>query len=307
MDGASTASFNEHGASGSGPARDHHLGPYRSFRQAFRFTTTDPTLATLLDDLFHALLDPAPSVDVRATDYRITPPVRGRPGEVLRDGEVLGRTSDPASLLRRLLWAVNQHVTLGTAPDRLLLHAAAADLDGIGVLIPAQMGSGKSTLVAGLLDRGLSYLTDEAATVSPDLSLEGYAKPLSIDPGAWEVLAHHRPRDPATSHYFSSQWQIAPHHLAPIRRRTQLGLIVFRRFQPHTPLRLARLDAFDALRAAIATTFTADRPYPPEAHVRELAAVVEQVPSYSLVGGDLTDSCAAVLATLHEVAALPRS
>jgi hypothetical protein len=280
---------------------DHRLGPYVAFGRPFLLSTPSRSLAGLLSELYAPLAEP--DAGEGATEFRIVPPTDGTYGSVHRDGELLGRGSHPATVLGKLIWAVNQ-LAIGSATDRLVLHAAAADLDGTGVLIPAQMESGKTTLVTGLLDRGLGYLTDEAASVTTDLVLEGYAKPLSIDPGSWDVLPHHRPTlEEELAPYLENQWQIPPDRFAPVLRRTRLGLIVFRRYAAGTPMRLEQLDAADALEPAIESTFIGNGPYLTTARVRELAAILDRVPAFELVGGELAEACEAVIGQLRTITA----
>lgn len=63
---------------------------------------------------------------------------------------------------------------------RLLLHAGAVDLPGIGtVLLVGESGAGKSTATTRLGRRG-TYLTDELTNVEPETGLlEAYPKPVS--------------------------------------------------------------------------------------------------------------------------------
>jgi hypothetical protein len=278
----------------------HVLGPYAVFGQRFQLRTPDPVASAMLEELYAAMaVDPAEVGHLdEVVDYRFVPPIGDEHGSVFRDDQLLGRGSQPATLLGRLVWAINQQVIKGT-PDRLLLHASAADLDGVGVMVPAKMESGKTTLVTGLLDRGLGYLTDEAASVTTDLVLEGYAKPLSIDKGAWEVVPHHEPSDDEVAAYFSTQWQVPAQRISRVVDRSRLALIVFRRYEPDTPLRFERLRVADAVRPMIESTFVTDRPHLPADRLRELVAVLEQVPAYELVGGELDEACEAVIRTLR--------
>ena len=82
------------------------------------------------------------------------------------DGQPVIRTPSEPQALVYLLWQLNRSVV--AASDRyLLVHAAAATNGGAAGLLPASMNSGKTTLVAGLVQRGLGYLTDEAAAIDP--------------------------------------------------------------------------------------------------------------------------------------------
>jgi hypothetical protein len=295
---------------------DHRIGPCRVFDQRFELATTDAGLAGLLRELYEATIEvspPGPRADQRAaadratgpqapaTVYRLLPPRGEQLGVVARDDEVLVTSQRPATLLGRLVWAINRQVIDGTT-DRLLLHAGAVDLDGAGVVIPAEMESGKTTLVTGLLDRGFGYLTDEAASVTTELVLEGYAKPLSIDPGSWEVLAHHDPALAAElAPYLERQWQVPAQRIGPVVRRTRLEMIVFRRYEPETPTRLAPVSPGTAVRLVVGSTFVTDREHLALDRLHELAAICGQVPAYELVGDDLAAACDMVVSELARI------
>jgi hypothetical protein len=288
---------------------DHVIGPCRVFDQRFVIHTTDAEVAALLTDLYAATLEDAPGpADAEApiTRYRFLPPQAPDDGDgderglVARDAEVLVTSTRPSTLLGRLVWAINRQVIDGSA-DRLLFHAAAAELDGVGVLIPADMEAGKTTLMAGLMDRGAAYLTDEAAAVDPDdLTLEGFPKPLSIDRGSWEVLAHRRPEvlDGELADYLATQWQVPGATMGRVAQRTTLGLVVFRRFVADEPTRLTALAPADAVQRAVGCTFVTDRDHLPVGKLRALASIIERVPAFELVGGDLDAACDAVLEAL---------
>ena len=49
--------------------------------------------------------------------------------------------------------------------DLLFIHSAALHLDGVGVLLVAPSGTGKSTTAWGLINSGFNYLSDELAPV----------------------------------------------------------------------------------------------------------------------------------------------
>lgn len=293
---------------------DHRIGPCRVFDQRFELRTNDAGVAGLLSELYAAMLEGEGDrghldvhgdlhLDVGAdpTVYRLLAPSDGSAGVVARDDEVLVTSPRPATLLGRLVWAINRQVIDGTT-DRVLLHAGAVDLDGAGVVIPAEMESGKTTLVTGLLDRGFGYLTDEAASVTTELVLEGYAKPLSIDPGSWEVLAHHDPALAAElAPYLERQWQVPAQRIGPVVDRTRLAMIVFRRYEPETPTRLEPVSPGTAVRLVVGSTFVTDREHLALDRLHELAAICGQVPAYELVGDDLGAACDLVIAELARI------
>ena len=79
-----------------------------------------------------------------------------------------------------MLWDVYDRA-FREARTGLVLHAALASRRGRGVLMPGRPDAGKTTLVAGLVRAGLSYLTDEAAVFDPATRrLGGVPRPLGM-------------------------------------------------------------------------------------------------------------------------------
>ncbi len=69
-------------------------------------------------------------------------------------------------VLPHLEWLINWRI-IHQRDDFVLLHAASLTRDGRAVILAGDPGSGKSTLTAGLLARGWSYLCDEFALIDP--------------------------------------------------------------------------------------------------------------------------------------------
>ena len=75
-----------------------------------------------------------------------------------------------------LNWCVAAH-----AHQYLTIHAAVIERDGRAAVLPAPPGSGKSTLCAGLIQRGWRLLSDELALLDMDTGLiHGMARPVSL-------------------------------------------------------------------------------------------------------------------------------
>ena len=281
--------------------RGFPVGLFSCFGQTWRFTGNDAQVIDLLHTLYSPLQLPG-LAGAAVVEYRLDLRATGRGGHLFRDGEPLGEGLSPARLLRTLVWAINRQVIDGAVQQHLLLHAsAAADAAGQVVLLPAPMESGKTTLVTGLLDRRLHYLTDEAAIVEPNLTVRGFAKPLSIDRGAWELFDHHAPElPPSLAPYMAQQWQVPAQRITEVAESGRLALIVFPSYCPGTPTRLTRLRTVDALNHARGSTFAPDDRPLSATRIAELAAIVTGVPCYSLRSGDLEGSCTAVLSALDE-------
>ena len=293
MEGSVTARSADH-------ATPHVAGAFACFGERWQIACDDPALARFLGELYAPMLNDSRGGDPVVT-YRLTTASGGGSGEVHRDDELLVRSPRPSRLLGKLVWAINRQV-IDASGARLLLHAAAAaDPHGRSVLLPAPMESGKTTLVTGLLDRGLAYLTDEAVVVEPDLSLHGFRKPLSIDKGSWGVLGHHRPvLATGLSAYLDDQWQVAPHRFASVAPRGVLAAIVFPSYRAGQATALERLHPVSALDLARASAFgEPGRPLSAE-KMAQLAHVVTSVPCFSLRFSDLSEACSDVLEVLGQ-------
>ena len=132
------------------------------------------------------------------------------------DGQPITRTPYEPLAVAFLLWHLNIAV-VAESGRYLLLHAAAASYNGSAILLPAAKESGKTTLVARLVQRGCGYLTDEATAIDPvSLAVDPYAKPLAIEEGSWGVLADLRPDlEDRFLPYTREQWHVTPDSIRP--------------------------------------------------------------------------------------------
>jgi len=145
--------------------------------------------------------------------------VSQRPGfqrqRVYRDGVRLLDTPDASRAFLYMLWDINQHVFRST-DDKVLVHASVVEHGGRGVVLSAPSESGKTTLALGLVERGLGYLTDEAAAIHPATGLvHPFPKALSVDTGAQSFLDRYRPEDTGIEAFLQGQWQVPPSSIRP--------------------------------------------------------------------------------------------
>jgi HprK-related kinase A len=183
-----------------------------------------------------------------------------------------------------LEWGLNWCIA-STCNQFLLLHAGVVERGGRAVLLPAQPGSGKSTLTAALTCRGFRLLSDEFGVVDlNDAQLRPLVRPIALKNESIEVIRAFAP-NLAIGPSFPKTRKGTVAHLAPDRRSiderdvpAQPALIVFPKFTAGEPVTLepvpqprafAKLagnafnyevlgpDAFDAVRRLI----TASRCY----------------------------------------------
>lgn len=107
---------------------------------------------------------------------------------VLLNGQPQCALRRESSVLPHVEWALNAAVAR-YLPDYYQIHAAAVARHGAGVILAGSPGAGKSTLTAGLIARGWSYLSDEFALIDPRVRrLLAYPKALCIKAGSFDTL-----------------------------------------------------------------------------------------------------------------------
>lgn len=153
---------------------------------------TDPALeriaSVLLADFAPVIRDDASGRHVVAVYSLQTgrQPGQRRHFELLCDGARLAANFDPARVVDQLVRDVSREALAYPQNKLLLIHAGvAATPRGDAVVLTGESGSGKTTIVATLVQEGYSYLSDEAAVIDPDtLLVRPWARPLAFKPSA---------------------------------------------------------------------------------------------------------------------------
>lgn len=185
--------------------------PFRALHHHFRIRCCDAELGHRLA----AVLADLRTDEEPAQYYSIVDRGASRTGRyaVYWGDQRINLTRSPETVAGLLLWHVNAEVCRTSCDDFVLLHAAAASLSDRAVILPAPMESGKTTTVAGLVRRGFSYLTDEAAALDPATGqVVAFPKALAVDAGSWEVLADLAEYDVGVK---SNQWQLPVSAIRP--------------------------------------------------------------------------------------------
>jgi HprK-related kinase A len=127
----------------------------------------------------------------------------------------------------------------------LLLHAAVIERDGCAVIMPAPPGSGKSTLCAGLVNRGWRLLSDELALISlSDHLLSPLARPISLKNESIDVLRRFAPdavfnlSTPGTSKGTVTHMKVPTEHLARMHERAKARWLIFPKYVAQAPTEL---------------------------------------------------------------------
>jgi len=144
-------------------------------------------LAALYGDSREDCASSDPIINIEVRTGRRSPLGRRRYA-IWGDGEELFANRRRNEVLPYVEWGINWRV-IAARTDYLQLHAATLAYDGQAVVFAGPSGTGKSTLAAGLLARGWSYLSDEFALIDPDtLLVHPFPKALCIKAGAFSAV-----------------------------------------------------------------------------------------------------------------------
>lgn len=264
----------------------------------FAVTSDDPRVVGYVGELYAGLAVGAPHRDLHT--YRIE---QVEPGEhaLTLDGEQLGAAASASRLVVTLVHDVNRRAI--DATSLLVAHAGGVVGAQGAVVLPAHMEAGKTTLTAGLVRAGFGYLSDEAVAFDWEtFDVVAYAKPLSIDPGAWVLFPQLEPQAPFDdAGYKESQWQVPPEHLrrGAVVASARCRYLVFPRYVAGARTRLEPISRAEAVVELAKNTFhfrTHGR--------RGLDALARLVPSLECYRLDVGELDAAVT-QITELAGLP--
>jgi hypothetical protein len=277
-----------------------HVTPRtRALGWDFAVRTNVPALGRHLDVIFDAMrADGEPSnhysfvVDERRgwTRHR-----------VYRDGNRILDSPDPGRAFLYLLWDINQRV-FRTSPDKLLVHAACVEHEGRALIMSAPSESGKTTLALGLVERGLGYLTDEAAAIDPEtLLVHPFPKALSVDVGAQRFLGRFEPAaDRSLDDYLRGQWQVAPNRIRPgaVAAPVEPAWFIVPRYVNGGDTTLAPLARAEALSLLMEQGLNLH--HNGRYGFERLGEIVRRSRCFMLIMSDLGSACDAVLRMLDE-------
>jgi len=215
--------------------------------------------------------------------------------ELRRDGVVLLRGVELGVAVEHLMWHLTQAAIRGASPAAAL-HAGAVSGPNGAVLLPAPAGSGKTTLTAGLVAAGWSYLSDELALVEPGTAVvRPFARPLCLTRDTVGLFAGLADRlTPALDSPRCDKLQVRPEDLCsctPERsgQAQPVRAVVLPRYEPGAPTSVEPLRRADTLLALLPNAFDLDA-----ALLEVLAELCRAAPGYRLVSGDLDEAVAQV-------------
>jgi len=215
----------------------------------------------------------------------------------------------PASVHLPLLeWGLNFAFT-ERCTHYLLLHSGTVERDGIGVVMPAVPGSGKSTLTAGMVGSGrFRLLSDEFGVLSLETGLlHPMLRPIALKNASIDVI---RSRFPAVTmgpvFHGTRKGDVA--HMAAdaasvsrIDDAVQPGLVLFPKFQAGASLSVDEIDAAQAFSKLTVNSFNYE--FLGAAAFDSVHALVRRSVCRRLVFGDLDQAIHAIEILVDDIRA----
>lgn len=149
-----------------------------------------------------------------------------------------------------LEWAMNWCIST-QAHHFLTLHAAVIERNGCAVIMPAPPGSGKSTLCAGLVNRGWRLLSDELTLISlSDMLITPLGRPVSLKNQSLKVISTFTPGvvmnqvTHDTSKGSVSHMKVPTEHVMRLQEKAKPRWVIFPKYVPDArPMLTARSKA----------------------------------------------------------------
>jgi hypothetical protein len=267
----------------------HTTRPRRALGLSFAIRTDDGALTHHLDSVYGDLEETPErdvDVDLRHIDGEIAVTVEDR---------TYYRGTSRGVALANLAIAVN-HEAVRATEHLVLVHAGGVEREGRAAIFPAAPAAGKSTLVAGLVQRGFRGLTDEVVALDPATGhVLAYPRPIALKRGSWAVLPTLRPQvEPDVEPYLTEQWLVPPSHIREggIGRTCTPALVIVPRYDAGATTTCELLSRAEALEALASSCHNLDR-WGRRGFI-VLADVVRQSSCHRVTSGTLEGACDAV-------------
>jgi energy-coupling factor transporter ATP-binding protein EcfA2 len=246
-------------------------------------------LAKRIARLYEACSVGAPNEGRYALDVAVRRDASGD-FEVLANGETCWQGPECDRALEWCVWLVNN-----VAHERakmLVLHAAAAVVDGRAVLLSGPSGCGKSTLVTALALRGAAYMGDD--TVAADgYRIFSNPKPIAIDHDSRVALQQ---LDPGNAELHARSAIVAPRGVGPVMRAGGLAaatLLVRPSYRPGAPTSIGPLTAAEVAEILADQSFNFAARAADSLHA--IAAIARRCTAFVLEFSDASDAVDVVL------------
>jgi hypothetical protein len=172
----------------------------------------------VVDATYGAFRVNEPALEV--ADFSLTDLRSGGPCLLQTPADPARRLTDPLSGTIALLEAIVGTVVAGLHGQGVLaVHAGAAAAPAGAVLIAGRSGQGKSTLILGLVRRGLGLMSDELALLDPQAGLvHPYPRAVHVRPATISLIPELAALETRPRHELGggSEWSVAPAEIASL-------------------------------------------------------------------------------------------
>lgn len=215
----------------------------------------------------------------------------------------------PASVHLPLLeWGLNFAFT-ERCTHYLLLHSGTVERDGVGIVMPAVPGSGKSTLTAGLVgSRRFRLLSDEFGVISMGTGLlQPLPRPVALKNASIAVIRSRFPAVTMGPVFRGTRKGDVAHmaadaaSVAAIDSPVQPGIVLFPRFQAGATLSMEPIDPAQAFSKLTVNSFNYELLGAPAFDA--VATLVRNCVCRRLTFGDLDHAIDAIEALVDDVRA----
>jgi hypothetical protein len=228
-----------------------------ALRHPFDLDASPPSLAGFLAHLVGNLPDvEGPADDVLTYEAHL----HGSGDIATSSPQLPEHTTAPTPAIARLLTTINV-AAVASMDEVPVLHASCAAVDGTAIVVPGHPGAGKSTLVAGLVAEGCTYLTDEAVPLDASAAAVPYPKPIVVGRGSWPALAHAEHGRVTLEGVALDAWHLDPVLLGSTAAvdPAPVGLVVVPRYVPGSETLIEPLSPAEATAAMSSNTFNLRR------------------------------------------------
>ena len=262
----------------------HSIGLRRFLGYTFEISSDDADVARYVGSLFDSFDAPADDADVHPIVLLTKTP--DKTDVLVIDGKKETTEAMPGRIVSAVVHALTRRMIEDS--DALGVHAGGVVRGDAAIALPAQMESGKSTLTAGLVRAGFSYLTDEAVMFDWDgLTVIPFPKPISLDPGSWSLFPELEPDAPLPIGFKDEQWHVPPDAIRPgsVAAPCRITHLVFPKYTEGVTTRLTRLGRAEGTIELAKNTFRFNERS--RRSLDALAAVVQETDCYRLEVGNL--------------------
>lgn len=164
---------------------------------------------------------------------------------VLRDGICIGNEENTAGARAILLQAMAWFAGGWLGEPAAILHAGGCG----GILLAGHTHSGKSTLCAALMSRGLPYHCDDSAILDREFRVAPMPFPVMLRPGSWPLLDARFPELKHAPVY--SRWGANVRFLTPVQTAETAAVtaLVFIKHDAAAETQMTELSVLDSLLA----------------------------------------------------------